>query len=202
MSTYACVKLPWIHSDRDRISTYHHRHSLFMRNLDDLLKIGYIVFGVPNTLDVDGLGLVVDEAGKLLGIISFDELGFNAEARQKHLELIIGSSIQVGGRHNIITCMGQGGKGHELGGLAGGRGDSGDTSFQRGDALFEDIDRWLGGEREREVQQMMRGHSRALGMTYVHDAGVDIAELFEAEQSGAMGTIVEHKALPARISPK
>lgn len=32
-------------------------------------------------------------------------------------------------------------------------------------------------------------------MTHVHYARIDIAKLFEAEQSGPMGTVVEHKAL-------
>lgn len=129
-----------------------------MRNLDNLLKIGHIVFGIADTLNVDRLGLVVDQAGKLLGIISLDKLGFDAEAGQKDLELIVGSSIQVRGRDNIIPCMGQGGKGHELSGLARGGGDGGDTSFQRGDALFKDIDRRLAG-KER-VSRFLGGASR------------------------------------------
>ena len=118
-----------------------------MGNLDNLLNIGNVVFGVANTLNVDGLGLVVDEAGKLFGIISFDELGFNAEPGQKDFELIVGSSVQVGGRDDIIPCMGQSGKSHELGRLARGGSDGGDTSFQRGDALFENIDRRLEEEK-------------------------------------------------------
>ncbi len=35
-------------------------------------------------------------------------------------------------------------------------------------------------------------------VTYVHDPGVDIAELFEAEQPGAVGTVIKHIALPPR----
>ena len=127
-------------------STYHHRHSLFMCDFDNLLKIGYVIFGVANALNVDGFGLVVDEAGKFLGIISLDELGFDTEPWQKDLELIIGPPIQIRGRDDIIPCVGQGGKGHELGGLARGGGNGGDTSFQRSDTLFEDVDRRLRGE--------------------------------------------------------
>lgn len=128
------------------MSAYHDRNSLFVSNLGNLLKIWNVVFGVTNTLNVDCLGLVVDEAGKFLWIIASDELGSDAQARQKHLELIVGSAVQVRGRHDIVARLGQGGKGHELGGLARGGSDSGGTAFERGDALFEDIDRRL--ERE------------------------------------------------------
>ena len=116
-----------------------------MRHLDNLFEIGYIVPRIPDRFKVYRLGLVVNEAGKLGGIIAFDKFGGDAQTRQKYFELIIGPSVQVRRRDDIVARMGQGGKGHELGGLARGGGHGGSTSFQGGDALFEDIDRRLGG---------------------------------------------------------
>lgn len=36
-------------------------------------------------------------------------------------------------------------------------------------------------------------------VTYVHQAGVDVAELLEAEQSRAMGTVIEDVALSPKL---
>lgn len=118
-----------------------------MRHLGDGLKVRHVVPGVPNGLDVDGLGAVVDGGRDGLGAVSLDELGIDAEAREQDLELVVGAAVQIAGGHDVVSDMGQRRDGHELGGLAGGCCHGGDTTFERGDALLKDIDGGLEGDR-------------------------------------------------------
>lgn len=74
-------------------STYNHGHALLVGSLGKSLEVGDVVLGVANALDVDGLGLVVDSTGKILGFVAVDELGLNTQAGQEDLELVVGTAV-------------------------------------------------------------------------------------------------------------
>jgi hypothetical protein len=76
-------------------------------------------------------------------------------------------AIQVRGSHDLIAGFGQGQEGQGFGSLPRSRGQCRRTAFQGGQALLQDI---RGG---------------------VHDAGIDVAGLSQAEQVGRVGGIVE-----------
>lgn len=119
--------------------TYDNRNTLLVGKLGDGLKVGNVIAGVANALDVDSLSLLVDGSGQVLGLVASDELGLDAVAGKHDLELVVGSAVEVGGRDNVVTGVGEGGDGHELSGLAGGSGDGGNTALEGSHALLEDI---------------------------------------------------------------
>ena len=145
----------------------HHHHAGVVRDFDDRLEVGDVVFGVADGFEVDGFGLVVDQLLELLRLVAVHELGRDAESRHEDFELVVGAAVQVGGRDDVVARLAERGNGHKLRRLTGGGGQSGDAAFECCDALLEDVDR------------------------RVHDAGVDVAELFEAEQPRAVRRVIE-----------
>ena len=123
---------------------YDQRHALVMRRLGNGLEVGHVVARVADGLEVDGLGLVVDGGGDVLGAVALDELGGDAQARQKDLELVVGAAVQVGGGDNVVAGVRQRVDGHELRALARRGGQRGHAAFQGGHALLEDVDGGLG----------------------------------------------------------
>jgi len=126
--------------------TYNNRHPSLMRNLHNPLKIRNIILWIPNALQVHRLRLVVNRSLEVLWLIPIDELSRNTEAGQQHFELVVCAAVQVGSGNDVVALVGERCEGHELGGLAGGGGDGGDSAFEGGDALFEDVDCGLYGE--------------------------------------------------------
>lgn len=116
-----------------------------MRSLGDGLKIRYIIPRVTDAFDVDGLGAVVDGGGEVLGRVTLDELGLDAEAGQQHLELVVGAAVQVRRRDDVVAGARERRDGHELRGLAGRRRERRHAALEGCDALLEDIDRRLFG---------------------------------------------------------
>ena len=90
--------------------------------------------------------------------------------RQGVFEKCIRAAVELGGGDDVITGAGDVENRAGDGGLAAGVGEGGDTTFECGDALFEHV----GGG--------------------VHDTGVNVAELFEAEEFGRMVGIPKHVA--------
>lgn len=138
-----------------------------MGYLRDGFEIRDIVPRIPNGLEIDRLGLVVNGSSNIFRLVSLHELGRDSQPREHHLELIVRAAIQIAGRDNIVTGMREGRDGHELRGLARGCGNGGNTALQGCDALFKDI------------------------YCRVHYATIDVAELFEAEEPGAVGRVIE-----------
>jgi hypothetical protein len=83
------------------------------------------------------------------------------------VEEVVGAAVERGGGDDLVAGVGEGGDGERLRGLAGGGGKGGRSAFERGDALLEDV----GGG--------------------VHDAGVDVAELLQAEEAAGVVGVVE-----------
>ena len=162
-------------------------HTLLLADLCNSLKVGDVVPGVSDTLDVDGLGLVVDGCRDVLGLVAVYKLGLDAEPREQHLELVVGSTVEVGSGDDVVTGVGQSSDGHELRTLAGGAGHSGDASLQRSNSLLKDIDRRLYRIAPSELC-----HSVNLKRsTYIHDAAVDVTELLQSEETSAMCGVIE-----------
>lgn len=114
-----------------------------MRNLGDRFKIRNIVPRVPDGLNVNGLGAIINGRTDVLGLISLDEFGVDPQAREHDLELVVGATVEVAGGDNVVPSVGQGGDGHELRGLTGRGGNSSHAAFEGRNALLEDIDRRL-----------------------------------------------------------
>lgn len=138
-----------------------------MCSLGNGLKVRNIVAGVTNRLDVDSLGTVINSRGNILRLVTLNELGSDPHAWERNLELVVGAAVQVAGGDDVVSGMGEGRDGHELGGLTGGGSNGGNTTFQGCNTLLEDID------------------------CGVHDSAVDVAELLEAEEPRAVGRVIE-----------
>jgi hypothetical protein len=174
------------------------RNALLLTDLGDGLEVGDVVLGVSNALDVDGLGVVVDGSSDVLRLVAVYELGLDSQAREHDLELVVGSAVQVGGSDNVVAGVRKRGNGHELGALAGGGGDSCDSSLQRCNSLLENIDRRLRWMSEHNPSP--RRKNAGQGYTHVHNTAVDVAELLESEEARAVGGIIENKGLSIRRS--
>lgn len=111
-----------------------------MGDLGNGLEIRHVVARVADALDVDGLGLVVDGGGNLVGVVSVDKLGLDAQTREEDLELVVGAAVQVRRGDNVVTSVCESANGDELGSLAGRGSQGSDTTFQRSYALLKDID--------------------------------------------------------------
>jgi len=95
------------------------RNTRIVGDLCNGLEIGDVVLGVANTLDVDGLGLVVNGRREVFWSVALDEFGLDAEAGKGDLQLVVGSSVQVRGRHDVVSGVCEGSDGHELRSLSG-----------------------------------------------------------------------------------
>lgn len=131
----------------DKVSTrakrviHDHGHARFMRNGDNLFKIRNVVPWVTDTLKlhvvsrhlsanplhtrqgnavthINSLCLVINRSLEVLGLVAIDELCRYAKARQKHLELVVRSAIQIRRRDDIVARMRQRTYSNELRGLA------------------------------------------------------------------------------------
>jgi hypothetical protein len=162
--------------------------TLLLTDLGDGLEVGDVVLGVSDGLDVDSLGLVVNGSTDVLGFVAVHELGLDSKAGEHDLELVVGSSVQEGGRHDVVTGVRESGNGHELSALARGGGHSGNSPLQRSDTLLENIDRRL-----QLMSEWFPGSGE--GYTDVHDTAVDVTKLLESEKTRAMGGVVENEGL-------
>lgn len=66
---------------------------MVVSNLCNGLKVRDIVLRISDALDVDGLRLLVNRLGKILGLVSVDKLGVYAQSREEDLQLVVGSAI-------------------------------------------------------------------------------------------------------------
>jgi hypothetical protein len=124
-------------------------------DLGERFEVRNVVLGVADRLDVESLGLLVDQPLELRGIIPVDETDLEAKARKCHLELVIGAAVKKRRRDNVVARLEQRGERKQLCRLTGGGRYGGRSAFECCHPLFEDI-----GSR-------------------VHDPGVDVSELLQ-----------------------
>lgn len=120
---------------------------------------------------INRLGLPINRAPKILGLIPIHKLRLDAQPRKEDFELVIRAAVQVRRGNDVVACGREGRDGDELRGLAGCCGECCDAAFEGRDALFEDVD------------------------GRVHDAAVDVAKFFEAEEPCAVGGVIEGEGL-------
>jgi len=82
---------------------HYNGHAVFVCNLHDLLKIRNVVSRIANLLDINRLGLLVDQLFKVFRLVALDEFGLDPQAGQEDLELVIGAAVEVGGGDNIVA---------------------------------------------------------------------------------------------------
>lgn len=111
-----------------------------MGDLGNSLEVGNVVPRVTDALDIDGLGLFVNGSGNVLGLVAVDKFGLDTETGEEDLELVVGATVKVGGRHDVVAGVGKGVDRDELRGLARGGGEGSDTALESGYPLLEDVD--------------------------------------------------------------
>ncbi len=102
---------------------------------------------------------------QVVGVL--DEADLDADLGQRVVEEVVGAAVQPGAGHDVIAGIGQVQDREVLRGLTGRQEQRGDAAFECGDALLHDV------------------------LRRVHDPGVDVARLGEAEQRGRMLGAVE-----------
>lgn len=89
-----------------------------MSNLDNRVEIRDIVCRISDGLDIHSLGAIIDGSSNLVGVVSVDKLGGDAETRKEDLELVVGAAIEVARGYDIVAGLGESGQGQELGCLS------------------------------------------------------------------------------------
>lgn len=77
--------------------TYNKGYAVVVGNLGNSFEIRNSVRGVGNALDEDGFGVLIDRSCEVLRLVAVDELGIYTQSGHEDLQLVVGSSVQVGG---------------------------------------------------------------------------------------------------------
>src|SRR5690606_21939055 len=145
------------------------RQTMRMRDGGELLDIHELAARVGEAFDVQRLGPVVDQLLEARRIIDVCPADFPDEILEGLRELVDGAAVELARGDEIVPLLHQRVEDDEVRGLAGGRRERGRTALERGHALLQ----------------------HRLGR--VHDAGVDVAERFQAKQRGGVVGIVENE---------
>lgn len=89
-----------------------------MGSLGNSLEIRNVVLGVTDAFNVNSLGLLVDSSSNILGLVTVDKLGVDAQTREEDLELVVSATVEVRSRDNVVASVGEGADGEKLGCLA------------------------------------------------------------------------------------
>ena len=143
------------------------RNAVVVGDRGNGFEVRHVETGIADRLHIKRLGIFIDGAAETFRIVPVDELDTDAEPRQRHLELIVGAAIKVAGGNDVVAGLGNGLDGEELRGLAGGDGEGGHTTFERGDPFFEDV------------------------RSGIHDPRINVAKLLQSEEAGAVIRILE-----------
>ncbi|MFM1943842.1 MAG: hypothetical protein RI897_2824 [Verrucomicrobiota bacterium] len=154
-------------ADADRVID-HEGDAGVVGDFGEGFEVGDIEFRVADGFAVDGAGFGGDGLAEGVEVAGVDEIHRAAEFGHGVVEELVGAAVEVIGGDDFITDLGDIEDSERGCGLAGGDSEGTGASFERGDALFEDI----GGG--------------------VHDAGVDIPELLEGEKIGGVVAIFEN----------
>lgn len=120
---------------------------------------------------VNRFGLVINRSLEVFRLVTVHKLRLNAQPRQHDLELVVRASVQIRCRNDVVASLCKGSDRDELSSLTGRCRQSSYTTFQRSNSLLKDID------------------------CGVHDAAVDVAELFEAKEPRPVSGVIESEGL-------
>ncbi len=138
------------------------RQAVVVRDFPDGFDVGDVERRVTDGLGVERFRFVGDRRRKVLRVGRVDKFYGDAELRQDVVELRVASAVEVARRDNLIARLCEVDDAVEDRSGSGGDGQCAGSAFERGDALFENV----GGG--------------------VHEACVDVAELFESKEIGGV----------------
>ena len=133
----------------------------------ELLDVDDVELGIAQRLGVEGAGFGVDGGAQAGEVVRIHKAHLDSLLGQGVMEEVVGASVERCGGDDLVARAGQGLDGERLGGLAGCDGEPGHATLQRSDPLLQHV----GGG--------------------IHQAGVDVAELLEAEEARGVVRIVE-----------
>ena len=144
------------------------RHAGVVRDGGDARDVEDVVLRVGDGLGEERLGVRPHGRAPGVQVVGvLDEADLDAELGQRVVEQVVGAAVQPRAGHDVVAGVGEVEDRERLGGLAGRQEQRRDAAFERGDALLDDV------------------------LRRVHDAGVDVAGLGEAEQRGGVVGAVE-----------
>src|SRR5690242_5250268 len=71
------------------------RHTLLMCHFGNGFKIRNVVPRVTNSLNIDGLGPVINGRGDVFGVFAIDKLCVDSQTREEDFELIVGTAVEI-----------------------------------------------------------------------------------------------------------
>ena len=132
--------------------------AIFVRNTGNSLDVENVVLRIRNRFAKESLRVRTNGVLPLLKVVGvINEGHFDAELWQRVVEQVVRAAIQAGAGHNVVADLRQVQDGQRFGSLTAANQQSGNSTFEGGDALFNDSLGWI------------------------HDAGVDVAEFGQAE---------------------
>ena len=135
----------------------------------DLGDVQHVALRVADGLGEEGLRVLPGRRAPLLGVVLvLDEGDLDAELRQRVVEQVVRAAVQARRGDDVVARLGHVQDGQRLGGLPGGEQQRADAALERGDALLDHV------------------------LRRVHDAGVDVAGLGEAEEVRGVIGVPEH----------
>jgi hypothetical protein len=183
------------------------------------LEIRNIVARVANALEIHGFSLVINGRLDVFRLIASYEFGVDAEAWEKHLELIVGTAcsmsairpsfrltrssltIEITSGDNVVAGMGQRRNGQKLGSLIGSMSaPSHHNQWQPHPAGKHADCTDLSGRGRHGCNATFEGSNSLLENVHgrIHDTAVNVSKLLEAEQPRSVSRVIEGEGLNAR----
>ena len=142
-----------------------------MRDCRHSLEIEHVSLGIAQRLGEEGLCVGPDGGAPGFEIIRVVDKGhLDPELGQCVVEEVVGAAVQRRGRHDVPPVLSQIQQCDGLGSLTARHRERRHSPFQGGDPLLEH------------------------GLRRIHDPGVDVSELLQAEQSRRMRCVTERVA--------
>mmetsp|Transcript_15493 Transcript_15493/g.18655 ORF Transcript_15493/g.18655 Transcript_15493/m.18655 type:complete len:393 (-) Transcript_15493:96-1274(-) len=144
------------------------RNLILLRDSAEGLKVGDVELWVTDGLDVDSLGLIVDDSFEVSRIVSLHETDVNSHTGKLHFELIESTTIEIASRNKVVALLTNGLEAQELGGHSATGRESANATFKSSDPLLKDVVGWI------------------------HDTAVNVSELLQREEVRSVLGIVEN----------
>jgi hypothetical protein len=131
------------------------------------LQIGHIQLGIADGFGVDGLRFRCNRLFQSVQIVRFHEVDLNSQTGESIVVEVVGPTVEIVHRDNLVARLGNVEERQCDRRLTARHGQGADAAVKKSDSLFENV-------RRR-----------------IHEAGVDVSELLEAEKVRRMVRILE-----------